>query len=104
MTTNDQPRNYISCSGTEDRVSDCSNMTLCKFDSNASLGIRCNNKCNEGSAVSQVALGIVAFLLLTMLVATSTVALVFGVKLKKTHQKCRYESESHQYVETQLGE
>ena len=109
MTTNDQPRNYISCSSTEDRVSDC--RTLCKtakFDccgTNASLEVRCNNKCNEGSIISVVALGIVAFLLLTMLVVTSTAAVMFGVKLKKSQQKHQlYESEPHQYVEQQLGQ
>ena len=107
MTTNNQSGNYISCSGTENRISDCSNMTSCKtakFDccrTNASLEVRC--KCNEGSIVSEVALGIVAFLLLTMLVATSTAALMFGVKLKKTQQKRQYQSEPHQYVEQQLG-
>lgn len=105
----DQPRNYISCSGMEERVSNCNNMTLCetaKFkccEANVSLEVRCNKKCNDASISSEVALGIVVFLLLTLLVAISTAALIFGVKLKKTQQKHEYESEPHHYVEQQLG-
>ena len=106
MTTNDQANNIISCSGNEIRVSECSNTCKAAVKINTTLEVRCDNECtkNDCSIVIEVALGAVAVLLMTLLVATSTTALILGLKLKRTRHKRQYESEPHQYVEQQLGQ
>lgn len=68
----------------------------------------CDNKFSEcdSSSLIEICLGAVAAALLALLVASSTTALVLGIKLKRISQhKQRYDidHEPHQYVEQQLG-
>ena len=105
-----QVTDCISCNGSESKVSECN--TTCDVgmlqccQTNASLEILCNKECDESSLVVEISLGAVAFLLLTLLVASCIVSVILGVKLKRaSQQKQRYDvqQESHQYVEQQLG-
>ena len=60
----------------------------------------------DSSLLVEICLGAVAAALLALLVASSTTALVLGIKLKRISQhKQRYDidHEPHQYVEQQLG-
>ena len=100
VTMTNRELTYLSCSGDETRVSECT----CELDccqSNMTLTVRCKP---IESIVVTLALGIISGLLLTLLLGSCIIIGILGVKLKRTQQNGRYRSEPHHYEEHHIGQ